>query len=505
MSERRDKIAAILAELDATPEQMAVLHHCADQWEESERKLRASEQRSRAVLETTVDGVITIGEDGMVRSFNPAAERIFGYVAEEVIGQNIRLLMPTPYREEHDSYIQNYTGTGVAKVIGIGREVEGLRKNGETFPLDLAVSEVNVDDERTFTGIVRDVAARKKVERALEEERVFVSAILNTAHALVIVLDHEGNIVRFNRACEVTTGYALEEVRGRSLWEVLIPADEAEATREIFFQQVRDKRRTSHDNVIRTKDDNLRLVSWTNTVLTSATGKVEYVVGTGIDITDQQKAVEALVSISEDVRRLIGQELHDALGQQLTGISLLTKSLERRLRETGREEQEVATEITELVRNAVGDVRRLSHGLYPVELERHGLDAALEELAEANSRRSGVQCRYNHTPLHRKLGKTSALNLYRIAQEATTNALRHADAQQILIDLFPSGKSIHLVIRDDGVGFDAEREMTRGLGLSIMRYRAKLLGATVEIESTLNKGTTVTCRMRDGRRPHADW
>ncbi len=502
MSERRHKVEAILAELKATPEQIATIRDCADEWEQSEHMLRASEHRIRSVLETTVDGIITIGEDGIVRSFNPAAERIFGYSADEIIGQNIHVLMPSPYRQEHDGYIGNYTRSGVAKIIGIGREVEGLRKNGDTFPLELAVSEVIVNDERTFTGIVRDVAARKQVERALEEERNFVSAIIDTADALVMVLDRKGNIVRFNRACEVTSGYTFEEVVGRSIWDVLIPPEDVESTRELFHKQVRGKFRTTNDNVIRTKDDRLRLVTWSNTVLTTAGGEVEYVVGTGIDITEQQSAVEALVSISEDVRREIGQELHDALGQQLTGISLLTKSLERRLRETGREEQEVASEITELARDAVGDVRRLAHGLYPVELERNGLEAALAELTETSSLRSGVQCRYNHAPLQRKLGKTSALHLYRIAQEAATNALRHADATQILIDLFPTGKSIHLVIRDDGVGFDAAREMPRGLGLAIMRYRAKLLGASVEIESTLNKGTTVTCRMREGRRPH---
>lgn len=501
MSTRRETVENILSELSATPEQLATLRHCADEWEASERELQASEHRIRSVLETTVDGIITIGEDGIVRTFNPAAERIFGYTADEIIGQNIHVLMPPPYRQEHNAYIGNFTRSGVAKIIGIGREVEGLRKSGDTFPMELGVSEVIVHDERTFTGIVRDVAARKQVERALEEERNFVSAIINTADALVIVLDREGHIVRFNQACEVTSGYDFEEVVGRPVWDILIPPEDVETTRELFHKQVRGKFRTSTDSVIRTKDDRLRLVTWSNTVLTTAEGEVEYVVGTGIDITEQQSAVEALVSISEDVRREIGQELHDALGQQLTGISLLTKTLERRLRETGREEQEVAAEITDLARTAVSDVRRLAHGLYPVELERNGLEAALAELTETSAQRSGVQCRYNHTPLNRNLDKASALHLYRIAQEAATNALRHADATQILIDLFPTGRSIHLVIRDDGVGFDAARDMPRGLGLDIMRYRARLLGASVDIESTLNKGTTVTCRMREGRRP----
>ncbi|RPH34956.1 PAS domain S-box protein, partial [bacterium] len=95
-----------------------------------------TEGRLRAVLETVVDGIITIDERGIVESMNPAAERIFGYAASDVIGRNVRMLMPEPYCSEHDSYLRNYLQTGQAKIIGIGRRVEGLRKDGTIFPLD---------------------------------------------------------------------------------------------------------------------------------------------------------------------------------------------------------------------------------------------------------------------------------------------------------------------------------------------------------------------------------
>jgi two-component system sensor kinase FixL len=128
------------------------------------RKLANSEARLHALVDAAVDGIITITEHGIVESFNPAAERLFGYTAAEVLGHNVAMLMPTPSREEHDSYLARYLQTGEPRMIGRGREVIGQRKDGSTFPLELAVSEVRLDDRRLFTGIVRDLTARKHLE-----------------------------------------------------------------------------------------------------------------------------------------------------------------------------------------------------------------------------------------------------------------------------------------------------------------------------------------------------
>ena len=121
--------------------------------------------RHQAILDTAVDGILTIGEEGLVQSFNRAAERIFGYRAAEVIGRNVSMLMPQPYRAEHDGYLYNYLTTRRKKIIGIGREVEGMRKDGTVFPLELSVGEVVVSGQRVFTGIIRDITDRKSAEQ----------------------------------------------------------------------------------------------------------------------------------------------------------------------------------------------------------------------------------------------------------------------------------------------------------------------------------------------------
>ncbi len=128
-----------------------------------------TEERLRAILETAVEGIITIDERGLIESMNSAAVKIFGYKPSEVIGKNVNILMPSPYHEQHDGYLANYLKTGKAKIIGIGREVSGRRKDGTVFPMDLSVSEVQLTGRRLFTGFVRDITDRKQLEKEILE------------------------------------------------------------------------------------------------------------------------------------------------------------------------------------------------------------------------------------------------------------------------------------------------------------------------------------------------
>ena len=126
------------------------------------------ESIAHAVIDNVIEGIILINEHGVLQYFNPAAERLFGLSVEEVLGKNVSMLMPDPHRSRHDSYLSNYLSTGDARVIGIGREVEAVRKNGSRFPIDLSVVQTRIDGKTFFVGVVRDISDRKESERIIE-------------------------------------------------------------------------------------------------------------------------------------------------------------------------------------------------------------------------------------------------------------------------------------------------------------------------------------------------
>jgi PAS domain S-box-containing protein len=157
----------------------------------AEQNFVEAEQRYRSVVDHVVDAIITIDERGNIESFNPAAEKLFGYERSEVTGQNVKMLMPEPYHSEHDTYIHNYLSTGRPKIIGIGREVIGRRKDGTTFPMELAVSEFHLGERRYFTGIVRDITERKRLESELRERLEELAQADRQKNEFLAMLSHE--------------------------------------------------------------------------------------------------------------------------------------------------------------------------------------------------------------------------------------------------------------------------------------------------------------------------
>ena len=176
-----------------------------------------SEVRLRAILDSAVDGIITINDLGVIESLNPAAQALFGYTTEELVGSNVKTLMPEPYRGEHDGYLRSYRETGKRKIIGIGREVVGRRKDGSVFPLDLSVSEFRIGDRRLFTGIVRDITERKRVE---EERQKFVSLVENSSD-FIAMASLTWQLLYINKAGQELMGIRPEQVSEmevRDLW-----------------------------------------------------------------------------------------------------------------------------------------------------------------------------------------------------------------------------------------------------------------------------------------------
>jgi len=182
----------------------------------------------RAVVDTAVDVIVVIDRNGIIRSVNQATVHIFGYAADELVGRNVNVLMPEPYADEHDGYLANYLRSGVKKIIGIGREVSGRRKDGSVFPMDLSVGEARNGGDPIFVGIIRDITKRKAAELALRESESRWRSIVDTVPDAIILIDVKGTIESFSPSAERLFGYASGEVVGQNV-KMLMPSPYREA------------------------------------------------------------------------------------------------------------------------------------------------------------------------------------------------------------------------------------------------------------------------------------
>jgi two-component system sensor kinase FixL len=238
--------------------------------ERTRERLDDREARLNAILDTAVDGIVTIDERGIIESVNPATERIFGYTTDELVGKNVSVLMPAPDRQQHDGYISRYLDTRKPKIIGIGREVEGQRKDGSRFPVELGVSEINIAGRRLFTGVLRDISDRRTAEEDARRRREELShsARLSTIGELTSGIAHEINqpltaIVNFAEAClrMVRAGTADPQRLENALEQIAAQGQRAgHITRQLRRLARRGERGHVEADINRLVDDMLGLV-----------------------------------------------------------------------------------------------------------------------------------------------------------------------------------------------------------------------------------------------------
>ncbi|HUG19329.1 MAG TPA: PAS domain S-box protein [Planctomycetaceae bacterium] len=213
-------------------------------------------------------------------------------------------------------------------------------------------------------------------------------------------------------------------------------------------------------------------------------------------IVERRRMQEELIDAVWEQQRYFGQELHDTLGQELTGIGMMVNSLARKLEASGSETAQSIREVGEMIQQAKTGVRRLAKGLFPVEVDAEGLRAALEDLARMTCERCSIDCKFSAEGTIQNIDNSVATHLFRIAQEAVNNAVKHSRANHIRITLESSSQDVELLISDDGRGIDQEQmDQFSGMGLRIMRYRANLIGASFEIGGNPGEGTELRCHV----------
>ncbi len=307
------------------------------------------EARWQAVLLSAQDAIICIDRDGRVSLFNPAAERIFGYDSAEIVGEMVDRLMPSPYAEEHDGYIRQYETTGMARAIGRVRDVMAKRRDGSVFPIELSVAHVESGTETTYTAIIRDVTDRRSMEEQIRAERDFADSLIDTAQVVVLVLDTEGRILRFNRHLEEISGWTLAETHMEDWFTRFLPDRDRSRIEKAFAAALEGGDVHGVVNSIVTKSGDERNIQWHAKHLVDRDQKVIGVVAVGQDLTERLAAEERLSELEHSARQrdrladigaITAKVVHD-LGNPLAALSMQAQLILRRAKRRDFEPPEV--------------------------------------------------------------------------------------------------------------------------------------------------------------------
>ncbi len=295
-------------------------HSMTQQIQERNQALLESQTRMNAVLNTAAEGIITIDHQGNIESFNRSAEKLFGYTEQEVKGKNIFILMPSPYREQHDEYMRQYLKTRHAKIIGKGREVKGLRKDGSIFPGDLAVSEFTLNGKKLFTGIIRDITDRKQAEETLKiSEEKFRNIVKSSPMGIHMYQLNKNNQLIFvdtNRAADEILGLDNRQFINKTLEEAFPNIGETNIPAQLIKLAIEGG--TTHNEQILYHDENVS-GAFENFNFQASPG---FVVSMFLDITDRKLAEEKIHKLNEELEHRVlertaelektNQELHEA-------------------------------------------------------------------------------------------------------------------------------------------------------------------------------------------------
>ncbi|MBS0170189.1 MAG: PAS domain S-box protein [Nitrospira sp.] len=605
----------------------------------AEEARQESEERLRSIVQSTCDAIILMDTRGNVAFWNSGAEKIFGYTANEILGQPMTRIIPERFREAHLR--------GVARVAAAGRltlqadmlELIGLKKDGTEFPLEFSLAAWTAKSKLFITGIIRDISERKQAETALRESEERFRAIMENSPALIFVKDIEGRYLQTNRQFETVFRLTRSEIVGKTDLDIFLPEQAAafrandrrvlEAGSPMEFEEVSIHDDGPHTSLVvkfpllnaqghcyalcgiatditdrkhaeetrqRLTKDRLLLLESTGegiygidtagrcTFINSAAARMlgylpdellgknmhacihhlyadrtpyprdrchihkTLMSGTGctidhdvywhkdgtafpveyssfpvieqeqitgavvvfVDITERKRAEQQLTLSHDRLRNLsarlelvreeerirIAREIHDELGQELTGMKLELSSLSDHLHTAGAVPRQKLHSLSMLVDAAIQSVQRIATELRPVVLDQLGLIAAIEWQTHEFQARTGIQCTLDIYLRAVALSHDGSNAMFRIFQEILTNVARHSQATAVAITLQEQAGSLVLEVRDNGRGVtESELSNPHSLGLVGMRERALLLGGETVLTGIPQGGTTVKVRI----------
>jgi PAS domain S-box-containing protein len=476
----------------------------------ADEAIRQSEKRYRTLFDLVPVAVYTCDAEGLIQEYNRHAVELWGREpkrndpSEKFCG-SFRIFHPDGRPMPHDKCPMARALRG-EKLTAADLEILVERSSGTRQNVLVSPTALRNAQGKIIRAIncLHDITARKRAENALRESEERSRAVIHQSTAGIVGTDLAGHIIFANEKFCLMLGYKERELVGKTIFEITYPGDLPESKR-LFRRIVRKAEPYQLEKRYRRKDGSSLWVSVSASPLRDAEGKTQSAVSVVLDISDQKKAQAILedrarglegeiLAISDREQRRLGQDLHDSLCQHLTAIAFMARSVALRLKNHRVIEVEHIEKIAELINDGVTEARTIARGLHPVEMEPPGLVTALAALVKQP-----------HWPVRSRLeadeeisvpDSTVALHLYRIAREAVINANKHARAREIIVRMRRSGKGIELSVIDDGVGIPANSSAGSGMGFHIMEYRARSIGARLEINQVKPHGTRLTCYVR---------
>ena len=469
-----------------------------------------------SILESVQHGVVVIDYDGNIVFWNSSATAMLGYTREEVIGKPAHM-----FHSKENAPLSELLSQCRRDEIAEQRWT-GIHRNGDCVWMDVRLSTYKEGNDANELCVISmyDIGELLQTEKKLHDNLALTNAIFRASDDAMVILHKNGDLHSVNRAAMEMFGYNEPELKGKNISDLLASPHNVNPQRYIqsFFPKA--------GHGVSGKLQQLHAIKKDGTVfpIELAVGEVQnegehFFTGIIRDITLRRTLEKEIISVGDEERRKIGRELHDGLGQMLTGIRMLSEALAKRLKANALPGADEVGEITEIIREADEYARTLSRGMVVVDVEKNGLSVALENLAKRITHLTGVDVHFIDTGRTEIEHHTMALHLYRIAQEGVNNAIRHGQATRVNIRLYSNPEHTSLIVEDNGIGFDKSlrkngaavqrhREFSddedenniknndtgrQGVGMHIMKYRAHVMGGILKIDRTDDEITRLRC------------
>ena len=485
---------------------------------QAERRLRESEERYRKLVETAMDSIITFDHAGLILSCNAATEHMFGYRIEEMVGRNISILLPTWFTEGGDESPVD-AANRIMRLIGLWREVNGRRRQGDDFPVEIAVSESFANSEIRYTGILRDISERKRTEAELR----WRAGLLAQTHDAVVVWRMGGGVIYWNHGAEELYGWKVAEAAGRPIHRLLSSA--LPLSEEEFHRQLIENGRWQGEIRQTTKDGQAVIVESRMVTLTEEFGCI-LVLETNRDVTERRAIHEKVCRLAEELedrvkdrtkellqsqtllrqlaseltiaeqreRRRLATDLHDYLAQLLVCARL--KVAQSRGRMEDSEVESWLGESDDILQQALTYTRSLVAQLTPMALHEFGLAAALKWLADQMRQQYRLSVQVDvQQGMSVTLPEDQSVLIFQSIRELLINVAKHARIDQAAVRMEQRDGRLVIAVIDEGLGSDTTTSpppTSSKFGLFSIGERMRALGGTFEFRSIHGKGTTAT-------------